>query len=288
MRLFVFGLGYTSQVTARRLIAEGWQVAGTCRTPEKRDALKAGGVDAYVFDGSAPLENASQALHGATHILLSVPPGPDGDPVLHHHAADIAAVDGVQWVGYLSTTGVYGDKGGGWVDETTPRAPSTDRGRRRAQAEEGWMALFEKQNVPVHLFRLPGIYGPGRSALDTIRGGRTRRVFKEGQVFSRIHVDDLASALIASMKAPRAGGIYNICDDEPAPPQDVTAFACELLGLPVAPLTPIEDADLSPMARSFYAESKRVRNDLMKTELGVMLAYPNYRDGLRALLEDGH
>ena len=154
------------------------------------------------------------------------------------------------------------------------------------------MALYEQptehKRVPVHLFRLPGIYGPGRSALDTVRGGRTRRVFKEGQVFSRIHVADLATALIASMNAPRAGGIYNICDDEPAPPQDVTAFACNLLGVPVEPLTPIEDADLSPMARSFYAESKRVRNNLMKDELGVALAYPNYRAGLEALLAEGY
>jgi nucleoside-diphosphate-sugar epimerase len=284
-RLFVFGLGYTARVAGRQLRADGWQVAGTCRSPATKAELEAQGFQAFLFDGMRPLENPGQALEGTTHILASVPPDESGDPVLRQHAADIASLPRLAWVGYLSTTGVYGDRGGGWVDETTPRSPTTPRGRRRAEAEMGWMGLWDMGRVPVHLFRLPGIYGPGRSAIDAVRAGRTRRVFKEGQMFSRIHVDDLASALIASMVQPRPGAIYNLCDDEPAPPQDVTAYACELLGVPVEPLTPIEQAELTPMARSFYEENKRVRNDRMKRELGVTLAYPNYRDGLNAILK---
>jgi nucleoside-diphosphate-sugar epimerase len=282
-RLFVFGLGYTARIVGRQLRADGWQVAGTCRTPEKLADLRAQGFDAYLFNGQQALDNPAEALAGTTHVLASVPPDDSGDPVLRAHAGDIASLPGLAWAGYLSTTGVYGDRDGGWVDETTPRSPSTARGRRRAEAEMAWSGLYEMGRVPVHLFRLPGIYGPGRSALDAVKAGRTRRIFKEGQVFSRIHVDDLASALIASMVQPRPDAIYNICDDEPAPPQDVIAYACELLGVAPDPLTPVEEADLSPMARSFYAESKRVANDRMKQELGVTLAYPTYREGLRAI-----
>jgi nucleoside-diphosphate-sugar epimerase len=282
-RLFVFGLGYTARIVGRQLRADGWQVAGTCRTPEKLAELRAQGFDAYFFNGQQALDNPAEALAGTTHVLASVPPDDSGDPVLRAHAGDIASLPGLAWAGYLSTTGVYGDRDGGWVDETTPRSPSTPRGRRRAEAEMAWSGLYEMGRVPVHLFRLPGIYGPGRSAIDAVKAGRTRRIFKEGQVFSRIHVDDLASALIASMVQPRPEGIYNICDDEPAPPQDVIAYACELLGVAPEPLTPVEEADLSPMARSFYEESKRVANDRMKEELGVTLAYPTYREGLRAI-----
>ena len=284
-RLFVFGLGYTARIAGRQLRADGWKVAGTCRSQAAKTALQARGFEVFLFDGDRPIDNPAKALDSTTHILASVPPGESGDPVLRCHAADIASLPRLAWLGYLSTTGVYGDKDGGWVDETTPRSPSTARGRKRAEAEMGWMSLHEMGRVPVHLFRLPGIYGPGRSAIDAVKAGRTRRVFKEGQVFSRIHVDDLAAALIASMVQPRPGAIYNLCDDEPAPPQDVTAYACELLGVPVEPLTPIEQADLTPMARSFYEESKRVRNDRMKRELGVTLTYPNYRDGLQAILK---
>lgn len=282
MRLFCFGLGYTALRVAKRLAAEGWSIAGTCRDVGKQADLRSQGIDAFLFDGKAAMDRAPHALTGATHILSSIPPDESGDPVLRLHLGDIAALP-LSWAGYLSTTGVYGDKGGDWVDEGTARVPTTKRGKRRAGAEMAWESLFKMGRIPVHIFRLPGIYGPGRSALDTVRAGNTRRVFKEGQVFSRIHVDDLASALIASMKAPRAGAVYNICDDEPAPPQDVTAYACELLGVPTAPLTPFEAAELSPMARSFYTENKRVRNQLMKDELGVELAFPTYREGLSAL-----
>lgn len=283
MRLFCFGLGYTALRIAERLQAEGWSVAGTCRGADKQADLKSRGIDAFLFDGKSAIQTPSSALSGVNHILSSIPPDESGDPVLRLHLRDIAALSSLEWAGYLSTTGVYGDRGGDWVDETTPRAPTSKRGKRRANAEMGWQELHRTALVPAHLFRLPGIYGPGRSAFDALKAGRTRRIFKEGQFFSRIHVDDLASAIIASMRQPKPGAIYNICDDEPAPPQDVSAYACELAGLPIEPLTPIEEAKLSPMAASFYSENKRVRNALMKTELGVTLAYPTYREGLSAL-----
>ena len=217
-----------------------------------------------------------------SHILTSISPGQDGDPVLAAHGPDIEAAKYLEWVGYLSTTGVYGDHQGDWVDEETPLVPSTERGIARVEAEAAWTAL----GVPLHIFRLAGIYGPGRGPFAKVRSGKARRIIKEGQVFSRTHVEDIAQVLEASMDRPDPGRAYNVCDDDPAPPQDVIAYAAELLGLPVPDAIPFEDAQLSPMAQSFYAESKRVRNDRIKDELGVRLIYPDYRAGLRALLED--
>ena len=257
-RLFCFGLGYTAQALARGLEAEGWTVVGTQR--------------------GRPLDPA--LLAGATHILSSVPPDGEGDPVLAEHAAKLANLRRVRWVGYLSTTGVYGDHGGGWVNETTPENPVGERGRRRVEAERGWRAL----PLPVHVFRLTGIYGPGRSQLDALRTGAAKRIDKPGQMFSRIHVDDIVSALRLSMASPRPGAIYNLADDEAAPPQDVVAYAAELLGVPPPPSIPFAQAQLSPMAASFYAENKRVSNALIKRELGWRPKYPTYREGLRALL----
>ncbi|MEQ8966225.1 MAG: SDR family oxidoreductase [Azospirillaceae bacterium] len=284
-RLFCFGLGFSALTLARRCLAEGWAVAGTTRTAEKRDRLAAEGIEAFLFDRDRPLDDPHAALAGTTHLLASVPPDAAGDPVLDHHRADLAALDGrVAWAGYLSTTGVYGDRDGGAVDETGALEPATERGRRRAAAEEGWLALWREAGLPVHLFRLAGIYGPGRNALETVRQGRARRIVKPGQVFSRIHVDDIATILEASMDRPAPGRAYNCCDDEAAPPQDVIAHACRLLGVEPPPEIPFEAAELSPMARSFYAESKRVVNDRIKAELGVRLAYPTYREGLAVLL----
>ncbi len=185
-----------------------------------------------------------------------------------------------EWVGYLSTTGVYGDHEGEWVDETAPLTPATKRGRARVAAEAGWQAL----GLPLHIFRLAGIYGPGRGPFAKVRNGTARRIIKDGQVFSRIHVDDIAQVLLASIRQPNPGAVYNVCDDDPAPPQDVIAHAATLLGLPLPPAIKFEDADLTPMARSFYAESKKVQNDRIKSELGVRLLYPSYRDGLPALM----
>jgi nucleoside-diphosphate-sugar epimerase len=283
-RLFCFGLGFSALGLARRLMARGWSVAGTTRSEDKAARLAGEGFEVHLFDRGRPLADPAAALAGASHLLSSVPPDRAGDPVLDHHRADIAAVETLDWLGYLSTTGVYGDRGGGWVDEDSERRPTSERGRRRAAAEDAWLELWERDGLPVHLFRLAGIYGPGRSALDNVRDGTARRVDKPGQVFSRIHVDDIAAALAASFARPRPGAAYNLCDDEAAAPEGVVAYAAELLGCEPPPLVPFEAAQLSDMARSFYRDNKRVSNARLKEELGVDLAYPTYRDGLRAIL----
>jgi len=207
-----------------------------------------------------------------------------GDPVFDSHRDDITAIPNLAWLGYLSTTGVYGDRGGGWVDETSELQPTGERGARRVAAEMAWLGLCRDRDVPVHVFRLAGIYGPGRCPFDALRAGTARRIDKPGQVFSRVHVDDLATVLRASMAQPRPGAVYNVCDDEPASPAEIIAHAAALLGLPPPPLVPFEAAELSPMARSFYADNKCVSNALIKQELGVRLRYPSYRDGLPAIL----
>ncbi len=226
-RLFCFGLGYTAVVLAEALIAEGWSVAGTCQSDDRRRELERRGIGAHVFDRDRPLADGAAALAGATHLLASVPPGEAGDPVLDRHAAAIAHAEGLEWIGYLSTTGVYGDHRGLWVDEDTPLGPSGERGRRRRDAEEQWLNFWSGHGIPVHIFRLAGIYGPGRSALDAVRAGAAQRIDKPGQVFSRIHVDDIVAVLRASIARPNGGRAYNVCDDRPAPPAEVVAFACE-------------------------------------------------------------
>lgn len=280
-RLFCFGLGYSAEVLARGLLAEGWQVAGTARTKDRMEELATLGIETFPFDRGQPL--SSQALVGTTHLLTSVPPDAQGDPVLDLCAdAILAAAPTLQWVGYLSTTGVYGDHGGAWVDETSELKPSSERARRRVQAEAAWLALA----LPVAVFRLAGIYGPGRSPLDDLRAGTARRIIKPGQVFSRIHVDDIARVLRASMAHPRGGAVYNVCDDEAAPSQDVIAAAAALLNMPIPPDLPFDQAALSPMAQTFWADNKRVSNVRVKSELAVEFCYPTYREGLAALL--GH
>jgi nucleoside-diphosphate-sugar epimerase len=282
-RLFCFGLGYTALALARSLAAEGWRIAGTTRSVDKQAALTSEGYQGFRFDRDRPLRDASAALAGATHVLTSVAPDEAGDPVLAHHLADLRGCATLEWVGYLGTTGVYGDRAGAWVDEAAAVAPTMRRTRRRVAAEGHWLA----SGLPVHIFRLAGIYGPGpgRNALDGVRAGTARRIVKPGQVFGRVHVDDIAQVLRASIARPNPGAIYNVADDEPAPPQDVIAFACALLGVAPPPEVPYEQADLSPMARSFYADNRRVCNARIKRELGVRLRYPTYRDGLRAILE---
>ena len=286
-RLFCFGYGFSASALGVLLAPTGWSLAGTCRTAEGCRALADAGVDAVPFSREAPLAEPAQSLAGTTHLLLSIPPDDDGDPALDCHGADIAATEGLEWIGYLSTTGVYGDTGGAWVDESATPAPTSARGRRRLQAERAWLALGEEYGLAVHVFRLAGIYGPGRNALAIVRRGTAKRVAKPGQVFSRIHVADIAQVLAASIAKPHAGAIYNVCDDEPAPAADVVAHACTLLGVASPPLTPHDKADLSPMARSFYADNRRVSNDRIKAELGVTLRYPNYRAGLADLLAEG-
>ncbi|MEL6479571.1 MAG: SDR family oxidoreductase [Pseudomonadota bacterium] len=273
--LLSLGHGYSAQALSTRLLAEGWEVIGTTRSAEKAAAIRATGAEAVLWPGSdlAPL------LARATHLLASAAPGAEGDPLLLGAGAEIAAAE-LAWAGYLSTTGVYGDRAGGWVDETSPCSPATTRGQWRLAAEQAWAAT----GLPLHIFRLAGIYGPGRGPFEKVRNGTARRILKPGQVFSRIHVADIAQILAASIARPDPGAIYNLCDNEAAPPEDVLAHAAALLGLPPPPAVDFETAEMSPMARSFYAESKRVSNARIREELGVTLTYPTYREGLAALL----
>ena len=283
--LLCFGLGYTGKAFAARLAAKNWLITGTSRHSEGAAAIAALGYNALVFDGAAPL--SPQAFQNVTHILLSVPPDAGGDPVLRHHGEYLAAqAKQIKWLAYLSTTGVYGNHEGGWVTEDSPLTPDTERGQKRLDAEQAWLALYRQCGLPVHIFRLAGIYGPGRNQLVSMMNGTAKRIIKPGQLFSRIHVDDLATVLEASMTRPNPGAAYNVCDDEPSPPQDVVTQAAEILGGTPPPSIAFENAKLSPMARSFYADSKRVSNARIKKELGVALRYPSYREGLAQLAKN--
>ncbi|MDI3338263.1 SDR family oxidoreductase [Defluviimonas aestuarii] len=279
--LLSLGHGYSAAALTRRL--QGWTIIGTTRRAEKADRLRRQGIEAVLWPGA----DLNPAIARATHILASIAPGDDGDPVLAAYGNAIAeAAPHLQWVGYLSTTGVYGDHQGGWVDETTPLTPGTKRGRIRVLAESQWQELSTSVDLPLHIFRLAGIYGPGRGPFEKVRNGTARRIIRENQYFSRIHVEDIGAVLAASIARPDPGAIYNLADDDPSPPEDVLAEAARLLGLPLPPEVPFDEAEMTPMARSFYAESKRVANDRIKLDLGVTLAYPDYRAGLRALLND--
>ncbi len=274
--LFIFGYGYSAAYIARALVAKGWNVTGTTRSIEKFSAIKADGVTPVLW----PSDQVPD-FTGATHLLISAGPDKDGDPVLRALGSRIEQ-EGThfEWVGYLSTTGVYGDRAGGWVDETDSPTPSTKRGEWRVAAETAW----QNTQLPIHIFRLAGIYGPGRGPFAKVRNGTARRIIKKGQVFSRIHVEDIAATVLASIEHPNAGAIYNVCDNNPAPPEDVIAEAARLLNLPIPIDEPFETAEMTPMARSFYAESKRVSNRRIVEELGVTLKYPNYKTGLVALM----
>jgi len=280
--LFCFGAGFVARRLAAALQGDGWQVSGTCRDLAKHVLLQDAGIGPVAFDGTAAL--GENALDGVTHILLSIPPGADGDPVFIHQADTRADLKTLEWVGYLSATSVYGDTGGAPVDEDAPLLATTERGKRRIAAERDWLSLFADQGVPVQVFRLAGIYGPGRSVLDQLRAGSARRIGAPGHLFSRIHVDDIVVILRASMAKVRPGAVYNLCDDEAAESADVTAFAAELLGIEPPPLVLLEQADLSPMARSFYADNRLIDNRRLKRELDINLNYPDYRAGLRAIL----
>jgi nucleoside-diphosphate-sugar epimerase len=281
--LFCFGLGYTGFELAVNLRKLGWSVSGTTRDQSSQSRLKSSGFKVYTFDGTQPLPDA--VFDGVSHILLSIPPGEDGDPAFNQHGKDLVArVSKLKWVGYLSTTGVYGDRQGGWVDETSDLTPSTRRGEKRLAAEQKWLELYRQSGLPVHLFRLAGIYGPGSNQLEKVADGKARRRVKQGQVFSRIHLDDIIGILLASMENPNPGTAYNVCDDEAVPPQDVVTYAAQLLGMKPPPEIPFDPENMTPMGRSFFAESKQVSNQKIKDELGYRLKYPTYREGLKALL----
>jgi nucleoside-diphosphate-sugar epimerase len=282
MRLFCFGFGYSAEALARRLSARLASLGGTRTSVPTGDAPLGAKLAAYQGDSASPEVRA--LLAGTTHFLISVPPDLEGDPVLRHFREDLAALPELSWIGYLSTVGVYGDWKGAWVDETSATRPSSERSLRRVTAENAWLAFAAESGRRVEVFRLAGIYGPGRSVIDNLRAGTARRIVKPGQVFNRIHVDDIARVLAAAIDTPAGHAVYNVSDDEPAPPQDVVAYAAELLGLPVPPDIPFEQAGLTGMAASFWAEPKRVSNARIKSSLGVTLDYPTYREGLRAIV----
>ena len=277
--LLSLGHGYSAQALATLLVPQGWHIIGTTRSAASCQRLKDSGVEPLVWPGN-PL---GPALARATHLLVSIAPDAAGDPVLANYGSQIAAAN-LNWVGYLSTTGVYGDRRGGWVTETSRLAAQSLEGARRVGAERDWLEVGRGMGLTVTVHRLPGIYGPGRSAFERLREGRARRITTPGQVFSRIHVDDLAAGLEASIARPRAGGIYNLCDDEPVANSTVIAHAAGLIGLPAPPEEVLNLDALSPQARRFYAETKRVSNARAKAELGWKPAYPTYREGLAAIL----
>lgn len=290
-KLFCFGYGYTADALVRQLKAEGgWDFTATTRDPAKRVVMEEHGIQTYLFSDEYSLNDPATVLTGATHILISTPPDDLGDLTFRLYAEDIRQIKGVEWIGYLSATNVYGDRGGDWVDESSDPHPSNRRGTRRLRAEQQWRGLYELRACPVHIFRLAGIYGPGRSALESVRAGAARRINKPGQAFSRIHVDDIVQILRASMTSPKPGGIYNVADDYPAPSHEVIAYTCELLGKPIPPLLDYASADLAPITMSFYSDNKRVRNDRIKDELKVRLRYPTFREGLLAVraVEEGN
>ena len=279
--MLIFGCGYTATVFAKEMLARGWSVTGTTRSADKAEKLRALGIKPLIWPG----EQIDKALQAATHVLISSGPDADGDPVLNALGPQIAERSpDFEWVGYLSTTGVYGNRDGGWVDESSPVEPTTKRGEYRKQAEAAWMDLHTKHGLPLHIFRLAGIYGPGRGPFKKVQAPDAKRIIKAGQIFSRTHVEDIAQVLWASITHPNPGAIYNVCDNDPAPPEAVLAEAARLLGIPVPPAVPFEEADMTPMARSFYSDSKKVSNRRILEELGVTLKYPDYRSGLRAML----
>ena len=285
-RLFCFGIGYSAEALVRYLPAADWTVSGTVRDPDKARQLISTGIDAQIWDGKTFPATLAAKLNGSSHVLISVPPDEHGDPVLAAAGDAIKNMPSLSWLGYLSTTGVYGDTNGAWVNETAPLNPSSERSRRRVAAEQGWQALHRNDGVAVHIFRLAGIYGPGRSVFDQIKARTAKRIDKPGHAFSRIHVDDIARVLAASIAKPNPGAVYNVCDNEPAPPAEVTGYACELLDKeapPIEDFATVKDR-MSPMALSFWDDNRRVDNTRIRTELGVKLRHPNYRSGLQEIL----
>ncbi len=275
MRLFILGLGYSARHFVRLYSGSFSHIAGTVRDPGRRNDLA--GIEMHAFSGTAPVDEALERIRDADVLLVSIPPGPAGDPAIAAFGEVLA--NGRRKIVYLSTIGVYGDHGGGWVDESTPPQSTLKRARLRVAAEQAWTDMARGDAA---ILRLAGIYGPGRNALATLRAGTARRIIKPGQVFNRIHADDIGSAIMAAIQH-RGGGIWNVCDDEPTPPQDVIAHAAKLMGVPPPPEEDFGTAEMSAMARSFYASSARVSNAKLKRELGVALTHPTYRHGLAAL-----
>lgn len=286
MKVVIFGAGYSGKAIARACCKRGATVIGTTRSPEKFPALEAAGARPYLFDGDAISPELMSELADATHLVQSIAPGRAGDPLIRLNGEMLMrAMPALKWICYLSTVGVYGDHAGAWVDEETSCKPVSVRSVERCEAEQAWTRLAEITGKPLAILRLSGIYGPGRNGLVNMAGGTARRLIKKDQVFNRIRVEDIAAAALF-LSNGNHGGIFNITDDEPAPPQDVVSEAARLMGLAPPPDIDFETAELTPMARSFYGENKRVSNARIKS-LGFRFTYPNYRVSLRQLLESG-
>lgn len=285
MGVFFFGMGYSSLATARaihRLTDPAISIAGTTRSPDKAEQLADTAYRIHVFDGERPGLTLGEDLAQASHVVLSIPPDDHGDPALNFHRAALDASPNLQWIGYFSTVGVYGDFSGRWIDEQAETRPLNRRSRQRVEVEEQWRAYAAERGVPLMVLRLAGIYGPGRSAFDKLRDGTARRIVKPGQVFNRIHVEDIGRATALAAQH-RLAGTFNLADDEPAPPQDLVTFAAGLMEVPPPAETPFENAQMTEMARSFYSDNKRVCNKAIKAALGIELLYPTYRHGLEAI-----
>ena len=286
MNLFVFGIGYTAGHYLRHYAGHFDGVSGTVRSAEKAEELRRDRIAALRFDPPEADPAIAARIAAADALLISAQPGRDGDPVLAHYAEAIASAPRLKRIAYLSTIGVYGDHGGAWIDEDVRPVPESERGKRRLVAEGAWLALGARAGKQAAVLRLAGIYGPGRNTLDDLRDGSARRIVKPGQVFNRIHVDDIGRAISAVLMRDGVGGVWNVTDDEPAAASDVVAYGAKLLGVAPPPEIPFGKADLSPMARSFYGANRRVSNRALKHDLGVRLGYPTYRDGLAALVEE--
>lgn len=286
-KLFFFGYGYVADHLRRFLQSQddGWRFGATTRDPMKRKRLKDMGMKAYIFDDSKAIIDPIFVLNEYTHILISIPPKSDGDLVFNAHIDDIMQLKSLDWIGYLSATSVYGNRDGERVTEEDEVKPSSQRGSRRWKAEEQWRRYVRMYQIPAHVFRIAGVYGPYRNALDGVRAGIAKRIHKPGHAFNRVHIEDVVQVLVASMKSPSIGSVYNVADDNPAESQEVNGYAANLLGFDPPPLVPFEEANLPPMARSFYSDNKIIDNTKIKEELGVQLLYPDYRSGLQACLD---
>jgi len=287
MNLFVFGMGFSAKAAARAVLERDAEavVSGTTRSIESAAALTRQGIGAHIFDGEKPGATLRPDLLAATHAVFSIAPGAFGDPALLHHRAELDAAPALRWLCYYSTVGVYGDFGGAWIDETAPLVPRNERSDRRVLAENAWRTYAAERGLPLAILRLAGIYGPGRSTFDKLRDGTARRTVKPGQVFNRIHVEDIGRVTALAAEA-QLNGTFNLADDEPAPPQDLVTHAAQMLGIEPPPEQDFATAQMTPMQRSFYADNKRVSNAAIKQALGIDLLYPTYRDGLAAIFED--
>jgi len=287
MRIFLFGAGYSARAFSRLMTGEAERIDGTTRNEQNFPLLEKSGIAPIIFDGETAPPDLIDRLAKSTHVVISISPRESGDPSLAIVEEALRRPGNtIRWIGYLSTVGVYGNHDGNWIDETAPLAPTSRRSLERVEAESAWEALSERHGTPVALLRLSGIYGPGRNAFVNLERGTARRIIKDGQVFNRIHVDDIAGSL-RFLAGTNSGGAFNITDSEPAPPQDVVAYAAELMGVAIPPEIPFEEADLTPMGRSFYGENKRVSNQRIKA-LGYDFIYPDYKAAFSAMWQDDH